>query len=1096
MQKNIKLFVSCHKPGIHVPANGLVTPIQVGALGKAHLDGMLHDDEGDNISRKNFSYCELTGQYWAWKHVEADYYGFLHYRRYFNFSGQVYPIHHEPFIFGDVVLERNDDEALRSIAFDEESMRRVIEGYDFIAPEAIATPDGVSVYEQYRMSTGHHIEDFDTVLDIIEHRHPEVWPSAQAYINQEKLYVCNMFVMRSELFHDYSSWLFSILEEHERLTDISHYTPVGRRVSGYLGERLCGIYLTYLRDKGYAGKELQRVYFRDTAEKGEGQASPRAAAPVLLAVELGPVTRGSGKIYAQVKAPAGLGEVELRASSSAEDGRSLPAKVARSAGGPALVLAVVGCDQVVRVEARDAMGTVVAASEQRFSARGSKIQSQKNTLLKNQAANAVRNCDERRPLEGDVRVEVARTILDVDGTDIVQGSASIPLAEGEPSDAFAEVLAIGPDGSNVSGGEWTCLGDVVEEVEGHPGYRVRTLSFSVRVPRLPSFVVWVRFPNGEHQDGFACMEPGAARGSRRIWDEMTTPACNDTGYERWFLEKHRASSAELAAQRRRTFEEAPVFSIVVPLFRTPLAFLREMVASVEAQSYVGWELVLVNASPEDAALSAEVAGLALRDRRIHVVTLAANRGITENTNEGIAAATGDFVCFLDHDDVLEPDCLYSYVAALAERPQIDLFYCDEDKLEDGHYKMPFFKPDWNPDLLLGMNYVCHFLTVRRSIVSTLDAPTKEYDGSQDWHMTFRAGELAREVCHVPRVLYHWRIHENSTARSADQKDYTLESSRLAVETHLARTGVKGTVLDSPLSPRRFVVSYDLGEHPLVSIVIPNKDSVQVLHRCLTSVLRHSTYDNFEVVIVENNSCDPETFAYYERAQAFDSRVRVVTMEDQVGFNFSRIINFGAAAATGDYVLMLNNDTEVETPGWIEELLGPCMRSDVGITGARLLFPDGTIQHAGVTFGWEGPCHLGYLLPRRAGGNLESMLLARDMSAVTGACLLVRKSVFDEVGGLDEGLAVNYNDVDFCLRVLELGLRVVWCPTSVLYHYESVSRGSEASGEKALRFRTEKGAFMERWPQVFEEGDPNGNPNFERGNIYERLSASSKKEAWE
>ena len=1092
MSEDIQLLVSCHKPDIHIPDNPLLRPIQVGAALNGRIDGMLHDDEGDNISAKNRSYCELTAQYWAWKHLDADYYGFMHYRRYFNFSDTTYPIHHEPFIFGDVVFDRNDDETLSRIGFEEERMREVITAHDFIAPEPIATPDSSNVYDQYRESVGHHIEDLDTVLAVIKARYPEIWPSAQRYLAQDRLYVCNMFVMRKDLFRAYSEWLFDILSAHERLSNDYRYSLVGRRVSGYLGERLCGIYLTYLYDSGRNGLNLQRTYFRDPNEPGTSS----SVSPVMdRRIGFGAVTRGSGKIFSAIELSPELAGQDLSARSEVDGGLAVPAKIVESDGRKVLVIPVLSVDQMVTVEARDEGGRLLASNAKKFTPTAAKLQSQKNTLLKNAAANAIRNCDSRS-LPHDGRVDVQWAIRDVDGTEIVRAVANTSLDPGESADAFVEVKVLGLDGRPIGVGDWTCLCEKVRSLSEYPGQRVRELIFAQRIPVVPSYIVWVRYPDGEYPDAFTCVEPFRADGLRNDYKNRTLPACENGAYNEWFLDRHRASQTLLDVQRRRAFDNGVTFSVIVPLYRTPIQFFREMVDSVVAQTYSGWELILVNASPEDDALAAEIESRCAADERIRCVTLSENRGITENTNEGIKVAKGDFLSFLDHDDTLEPDCLYDYAAALEKDSEIDLLYCDEDKLEDGVYKMPFFKPDWNPDLLLGMNYVCHFLTVRRAIVEGMELPTNEYDGSQDWHMTFRVGELARKIHHCPRVLYHWRIHENSTAKSADQKDYTLDSSRLAVSTHLERMGIRGTVEDSPLSPRRFKIAYDLGSRPLVSIVIPNKDSFQALNRCLLSVLNHSSYDNFEVVIVENNSTDPDTFAYYDEVVKLDSRVRVVTFKDMTGFNYSRLMNYGISCAKGEYILMLNNDTEVISTNWIEELLGTCMRKDVGIVGARLYFPDDAVQHAWVSMGGNGPVHKNSLLARREGANFESALLARDVSAVTGACLMTSKEDFDAMGGLDEEFAVNYNDTDYCYRMLERGKRVVYCPTAELYHRESVTRGTEEGSGRAIRTRTELARLMMRWPEMFEEIGPFDNPNLTSRSPYECLEPFPKREEWE
>lgn len=1095
MNKDIKLFVSCHKSGVRIPSNSLLYPIQVGCASSNDLvPGFLRDDDGDSISSKNQSYCELTAQYWAWKNCEADYYGFLHYRRYFNFSDSHFAVHHEPFIFGDVVLDSNDDRALETICFEENRMREVIGAHDFIAPESVVSMGGESVYEQYRSSAGHHIEDFDVVLRAIEHRYPEIWPSAKKYIEQQRLYVCNMFIMKKQLFEDYSAFLFDVLSVHEESVDTSHYTVVGRRVAGYLAERICGIYLTYLFDQGYDGIELQRVYFRDPSTP-HGQIciplSDGISSPVR--VYLGPTTRGEGKIYSAIQGIPKDSGYSVNVSSSLDEGTCLPAKVLASGGEQVLILPILNVQQRVEVEVRDAEGRLRGSVDESFSPWRSKFESQKNTLLRNDVALDIRNCD-AAPIPGDVGVKPWRIIADIDNTDILQGFVSYSVGRGRGRE-LTEIVVLGPDGLKVSLGDWVCLGDDVEPINGLDGCSMRKISFSVRVRRLDSYTIWAHFPDGEHQDGFDCMEPLTVAGMRRGWIESTSPAGNSEDYEKWYMLLHRANAAELEMQRNLSFSLRPFFSIIVPLYKTPLSFFKEMAESVIGQTYGRWELVLVNASPDDVQLAEVISQYSGKDKRIRCIELKSNMGITENTNVGIKAAEGDFLSFLDHDDVLEPDALFCYARAINNDPKIDMLYCDEDKLCEDGYANPFFKPDWDPYLLLGMNYVCHFLTVRKSIVDGLELPKSEYDGSQDYHMTFRVGEKARHVHHEPRVLYHWRVHQHSTASRADQKDYALETSRLTVQTHLDRCGIQGVVLDSPLSPRRFVVAYDLGEEPLVSIVIPNKDAVPVLDRCLVSIASHTSYQNYEIIVVENNSSDPRTFAYYKRIQKEDPRISVVALEGMTSFNYSRICNYGALQSRGDYLLMLNNDTQVITESWIEQLLGTCMQRDVGITGAKLFFPDDTIQHAGVTFGFDGPCHLSYQRPRRDGGNFESTLLSRSIAAVTGACLMIKRGVYDAVGGMDEELSVNYNDVDLCLKVWQKGLRVVFCPTAELYHYESVSRGSEGNGAKALRFRTEKGEFMRRWPKVFEEGDPCGNPNLASGNPYEVLEWKPWREPW-
>lgn len=1102
MTQDIKLFVSCHKPGIHIPDNPLLYPIHVGAaLSGIELPGMLRDDSGNNISEKNRSYCELTAQYWVWKNVDADYYGFLHYRRYFNFSDQELPIHHEPFIFGDVVLDRNDDASLAKIANDEDTMRHIITTHDFVAPTMAYAPDVKTVYEHYQYSAGHHIEDFDTVLDIIKARYPQIWPSAEKYINQKGIYACNMFVMNRELFHEYSAFLFDVLAEHERLTDISHYTAVGRRVSGYLGERLCGIYLTYLYDKGYNGIDLQRVYFKNPNEPAAEQNSSdsEAASPATSGLSLEHLTRGYGKIYAVIKRDERLANTTLSASSVTNEGNPVPVKIMDTKiFGPLLVLPLTGSgvSQTLTIRAVDESGKERGRLIKDMQYKETKRLSQMHTLLRDDVAQRIRNYD-KQPLLEDIAVKVIDVMADVDGSDIVQGQIIIPNVRPSDERTFIEIKALDADGHPLTSGEWTCLGDSVETTGDLPEFKIRRVEFSLRIPHSTAFMVWARFPDSATlQDAFEDLNPDEVAQHRAGWLSFRETANATHNYDAWFRDVHRANTVELKIQRNTVFKEQPKYSIIVPLYKTPIPFLRDMVKSVQLQTYRNWELLLVNASPDEQELTRAVNEYCAADSRIKHIHVSENRGITLNTNEGIKVAQGDFLCFLDHDDVLEPDALFCYTRAINKHPDTDMLYCDEDKLVDGQYREPFFKTEWNPDLLLGMNYVCHFLTVRKSIMDTLDLPGREYDGSQDYHMTFRIGEKARYVHHEARVLYHWRVHENSTAKRADQKDYALETSRLAIQTHLERIGVKGEVLDSPLSPRRFMVRYALDTHPLVSIIIPNKDALPVLHQCLSSIRKFTTYDNYEIIIVENNSEDQATFDYYAEAQQLDPHVHVVTLEGMTSFNFSKIINYGAQHAHGEYLLMLNNDTKVISPDWIEQLLGPCTRSDVGIVGAKLMFPDDTIQHVGIGFGPDGPGHMYHAYPARMGGNFEYTLLARDLGAVTAACLIVKRSVFDEVGGMDEDLAVNYNDVDFCLSVLRSGRRVVMCPTAQLYHFESVSRGADVNGAKAMRFRRERGQFMAKWPEVFNPlTAPFNNPNLSFGNICEVIDWTPKQGLW-
>lgn len=551
----------------------------------------------------------------------------------------------------------------------------------------------------------------------------------------------------------------------------------------------------------------------------------------------------------------------------------------------------------------------------------------------------------------------------------------------------------------------------------------------------------------------------------------------DPYYPEWFA-RQRPTDYELSLQRSATLPVMPTFSLVVPLFRTPERLFSEMLESVLAQSYQRWELVLVNASPELEGLAALVARACERDERVRCVTLEGNLGIAENTNAGIAASTGEFVGFFDHDDLIEPNLLYEYARAVSERPETDVLYCDEDKIdEEGALSSPFFKGDFGIDDLRCYNVVCHLLCIRRSLLDQLEPSTPEFDGAQDHNLTFEAVERARAVTHVPHMLYHWRMTANSTAANADSKPYAAEAGMRAVRAHLARLGLRAEV--SPARyPFKYAVNYLPPEgDPLVSVIIPTSDHADVLETCVRSILEKTVYPNYEVLLVDNNSHERRTEACYERL-ARDSGGRVRVERYPGSFNFSAIVNLGAREARGDYLLLLNNDTEVITPEWMGRMVGLAAREDVGCVGVRLYYPDDTIQHAGVVIGGMGAGHLFLDFPRENHGYFNLADCQRDLSAVTAACMMVRRDVFEDTGGFDERYAVAYNDVDFCLRLRERGLLVVYTPEVELYHYESLSRGADENPEKRRRYYDEWTTLTKRWSDLYADGDPYYTPELQ------------------
>ncbi len=568
--------------------------------------------------------------------------------------------------------------------------------------------------------------------------------------------------------------------------------------------------------------------------------------------------------------------------------------------------------------------------------------------------------------------------------------------------------------------------------------------------------------------------------SRQEWEALVQrmdawlyrTAGSDPYYTQWFNE-HRITAFEGKRQRGITFPEMPLFSIVVPLYKTPIQLFDEMAASVVAQTYRNWECILVNASPDDGALAARVAETCEKDGRFRVVDLESNQGISLNTNAGIEQAKGDFVCFLDHDDTLEPNALFEYVRAINERADTDLVYCDEDKIDEaGNYCIPTFKSDFNLDLLRSNNYICHMLCVRKTLLNQLEPNTPAFDGAQDHNLTLQAVEKARHVHHVPRILYHWRMSENSTSGDVSAKPYAVRAGVLAVQNHLDRAGVHAQVEAAEDGSASYKTRYEVpADRPLVSIVIPNKDHVDLLKPCIDSILGTSTYENYEIIVVENNSSETVTFDYYQTIEA-NPRVHVVRWP-KAGFNFSEIVNFGRAAARGEYILPLNNDTEVITPDWIERMLGNCAREEVGVVGCKLLYPDDTIQHAGCVV-IEGVALAFRHVPREGTSYLNLMNTQRNVSAVAGACFMVSAADFDAVGGLDPALSVEYNDIDFCLKLLEAGKLNVYLPDVELYHYESISRGASDRGAHYQ----ELCLFEYRWNKLIGAGDPYYNINLQ------------------
>ena len=539
--------------------------------------------------------------------------------------------------------------------------------------------------------------------------------------------------------------------------------------------------------------------------------------------------------------------------------------------------------------------------------------------------------------------------------------------------------------------------------------------------------------------------------------------------------------AERERQKNTVFDRMVKVSVLTPLWNTPENFLREMIESVQAQTYQNWELCLADGSDDAHAYVGEICReYAAKDSRIVYKKLEKNGGIAENTNRCLEMATGEFVAPFDHDDLLHPCVLYEYVKVINEK-DADYIYCDEATFKNGDVNQMItmhFKPDYAIDNLRANNYICHFSMFDKKLLEGTELYRTKFDGSQDHDMILRLTDKARNVVHVPKLLYYWRQHAGSVSSGVEAKPYVVESARGAVADHLRRHGFANFKITSTRAFETiFKITYEIIGDPKISIIIPNKDHVEDLRRCVTSIIEKSTYDNYEIVIVENNSETKEIFSYYEELKNNPS-IKIVTFKG--AFNYSAVNNFGVGAATGDYVLLLNNDTQVITVNWLEELLMYAQREDVGAVGGKLYYADKTIQHAGVVIGLGAhrtAGHTHYRQKRENLGYMGRLCYAQDVSAVTGACLMVKKKLYEEAGGLDEGFAVSLNDVDFCLKLRQLGYLNVFTPFAELYHYESVSRGLDTDGEKAARYNEESARFREKWKVQLEAGDPYYNPNF-------------------
>ena len=570
---------------------------------------------------------------------------------------------------------------------------------------------------------------------------------------------------------------------------------------------------------------------------------------------------------------------------------------------------------------------------------------------------------------------------------------------------------------------------------------------------------------------------------------------NDFRYAKYF-QAMRAHPYELADEKRADLPFMPLISILVPVYRTPGRYLREMIASVLRQTYEKLELILVNADPSHEESRRILQMYAEMNPRVVVHELPENLGIAGNTNEALSLAKGEFIALLDHDDTLERDALYEVVKKLNEEPGTTMVYTDEDKIRDQsqYYFYPNFKPDFNPDLLLRNNYICHFLVVQTELARKAGGWDSDYNGAQDYDFILRCLSAGAKTAHVPKALYHWRSTGASTSKGHGNKSYAADAGRRAIERHLKREGYPAEVTEASVGGW-YQVKYAVTDTPLVSVLIPNKDHTDDLDKCLRSLRERLSYRQLEIIVIENNSTEPETFAYYERLKTEMPEIRVIYWDK--GFNFSAINNFGFRESHGEYILLLNNDTEFITEDAMERMLSHLKRPEVGACGVRLLYDDHTVQHAGVLVGGGGLAdHPFKGKPDRYPGYMCRSVTTQDVSCATAACLLVKRSVYEEIGGLDEELEVAFNDVDFCMKIRAAGYLIVYDADVRLFHYESKSRGSENTPEKFLRFGRESALLSTRWGILVNYEDPYYNPNLSYLHYYELDEERLKRRHWE
>ncbi len=779
------------------------------------------------------------------------------------------------------------------------------------------------------------------------------------------------------------------------------------------------------------------------------------------------LTRASGKIYVQLCLPHLPEGTVLRASASTSAHSNIPCALYPDGQDTYVaVLPVLNTVQTLELCSCDAAGHTTTLYTKRIHPERAKWESRARSVLAKPFTQHARGIDKRFWAQ-ESHIEISCIFQDRDEF-VYRGNMYIV-----PNDSIANPVPVCycADGS-LADARFVVVGEYDEQPMPSVSWTRRVIEFTLRASAVPEERIFVlkdaefSETTGPFGARFTVVE-GFEHFSKSVaYEQETLSAQNDPHYNDWF-ELHRITPAELEIQRGTQLDISPIFSLVVPLYKTPLPFFRELVDSVRAQSYPHWELLLVNASPEDNELSQAALDAARGDSRIRVLDVEHNKGISYNSNVGIQAATGDFVCFLDHDDLIEANALFEYAAAINRVPTTDVLYCDEDKLDEkGHLFYSFFKPDFNIDMLRWHNYVCHMLCIRRSLLDSIGLFDSAYDGAQDYDLTLRASEHARAITHVPHVLYHWRVSANSTATNPDAKPYTSTASVRALQAHFKRLNMDVEVTETE-NPNMSFVRYKVPKDtPLVSIIVAAQHGSKALERCVQSLVAKSTYPNYELIVVGDESKLSRTFQE-ELRRAKVPRIHVVDAPQEA--IRPECINRGAQHAQGQYLLLLLDDIEITTDDWIERLLGVCARNDVGCVGGKIVYPDGAIEQAGLSIHKHGLCYRFCGLGRKGSGYFNFDNTRLDVSAISSDCLMLSASLFHEIGGMDESLITKYGDADVCFRIRERNLLVVYTPDVEVVHH--IPRHERFDVSEIARDYQEAAVVMQRWPQRFSEGDP-------------------------